>query len=134
MSSKISMALGALFAAGAALSLPTAAAGQEDAMVVVRDAQTGRLRNATPAEVKVLRAQQAPVAPAMLEAEPGVVTIRTDGTMHKHLGERGMVYSVATRDANGKLGMQCVKGEHAAAALARPASAATHQEHDHESR
>jgi hypothetical protein len=134
MSSKPSMALAALLAAGAACSLPAAAEqDRQQGMVVVRDAQTGQLRNATPAEVKALRAQETRrglVAPEAASA----VTIRRDGTMQKHLGERGMVYSVVTRDANGKLGTQCVNGEDAAkAALEHPAPA-TKQEHDHESR
>jgi hypothetical protein len=134
MSSKPSMALAALLAAGAACSLPAAAEqDRQEGMVVVRDAQTGQLRNATPAEVKALRAQETRrglVAPE----PPSAVTIRSDGTMQKRLGERGMVYSVVTRDADGKLGTQCVKGEEAAqAALERPAPA-NQQEHHHEIR
>jgi hypothetical protein len=134
MSSKPSMALAALLAAGAACSVALAAEpDRQQGMVVVRDAQTGQLRNATPAEVKALRAQQA--QPGLVAAEAaGTVTIRQNGTMHKHLGEGGMVYSVVTRGADGKLSSQCVNGEVAAkAALDRPAPA-TQQEHNHESR
>jgi hypothetical protein len=102
-------------------------------MVVVRDAQTGQLRNATPAEVKALRAQQLRRGLAAPEA-PSPVTIRRDGTMQKRLGERGMVYSVVTRNADGKLDTQCVTGEDAAkAALERPVPA-TQPEHDHGTR
>jgi hypothetical protein len=134
MSSKPSMALAALLAAGAACSLPAAAEQDpQQGLIVVRDAQTGKLRNATPAEAKVLRAQQVRrnlVAPAATST----INVRRDGTLHKHLGERGMVYSVVTRNAEGKLDTQCVKGEEAAeAALGHPATA-TGQEHKHGSR
>jgi hypothetical protein len=132
MSSKPSIALAALLAAGAVCGGPAAAGfDRQEGMIVVLDAQTGKLRNATPAEAKALRAQQ---ATRSLAAPEAAVTIRRDGTMQKHLGERGMVYSVVTRDAEGKLGSQCVNGEAAAkAALERPAPA-TQPEHDHESR
>lgn len=136
MSTKTSIALGALLAASAACSLPAAAGSeqqQQDGMVVVRDARTGQLRNATPAEVKALRAQQDARGMARPAAEP-VVTIRKDGTLHKHLGERGMVYSVVTPDAKGKLDMQCVNGADAAEAAVRHPAPAPHQEHKHESR
>jgi hypothetical protein len=134
MSSKSSMALAALLAAGAACSLPAAAEpDRQQGMVVVRDAQTGQLRNATPAEVKALRAQQSTRGLAAPDAA-STITIRGNGTIQKHLGERGMVYSVAKRDADGKLGTECVTGEDAArAALERPATT-TQPEHNHETR
>jgi hypothetical protein len=133
MTSKPSMALAALLAAGAACSLPAAAEPDaQPGMVVVRDAQTGKMRHATPAEVKALRSQQ--VARTLAApAATSPVTVRADGTMHKRLGERGMVYSVVTRDADGKLGTQCVKGDEAAQAALEHA-AATQQEHHHEIR
>jgi hypothetical protein len=133
MSSKSSMALAALLAAGAACSLPAAAEPErQQGMVVVRDAQTGQLRNATPAEVKALRAQQS--TRGLVAPDAATITIRGNGTIQKHLGERGMVYSVARRDAYGKLGTECVTGEDAArAALERPATT-TQPEHNHETR
>lgn len=122
MSTTIKLTFAALAVASACAS-----AGEQDGMVVVRDAQTGALRNATPAEVKVLRAQE--TAKRGLVAEPpSPVMIRKDGTLQKHLGERSMVYSVVTRDDAGKLGMQCVKGAEAADA------ALNQQEHHHEDR
>jgi hypothetical protein len=134
MSSSTSMALAALLAASG-FSLPAAAsADQQEGMVVVRDAYTGQLRNATPAEVKVLRDQQTAKGLVQPEAAPSAVTVRENGTRQKHLGESRMVYSVVNRNADGKLGMQCVSGEDAAnATLAHPAPA-TQQEHVHESR
>lgn len=137
MSSKPSIALAALLAAGAACSSVALAAepDRQQGMVVVRDAQTGQLRNATPAEVKALRAQQIQPGLAAAAAEAaGTVTIRQDGSMHKHLGERGMVYSVVTRGADGKLSSQCVNGEEAARAALDRHAPATQQEHNHESR
>lgn len=132
MSSKTSIALAALLAASAFSAAGTAGAEPQQGMVVVRDPQTGQFRNATPAEVKVLRAQQAQLG--LVPPPPSVVTVRKDGSRHKHLGEASMVYSVVSRDADGKLGMHCVTGAEAAdAALARPAPL-TQPEHDHDKR
>ena len=114
----------------AALSLPplAGAAGQEG-MVVVRDRESGQLRAPTPAELRTLRAQQKAMAPPAAVA-PSVQ--RPDGTRHLHLGERGMVYSVLSRDAGGKEIIGCV-GEHAAhAAIDQPAHSAPTREHGHE--
>ncbi|MDQ2989429.1 MAG: hypothetical protein M3R60_10055 [Pseudomonadota bacterium] len=132
MSSKSSIALAALLASGA-FALPAAAAEPQEAMVVVRDANTGKLRPPTAAELRVLQ-QQKVLGLVKPEVEESLVTIRPNGTVHKHLGEKAMVYSVVRRDGRGKLGMQCVKGQDAAdAALAQPAPA-TAKEHDHETR
>lgn len=54
MSTTIKLTFAAL-----ALASACASAGEQDGMVVVRDVQTSLLRNATPAEVKALRAQDA---------------------------------------------------------------------------
>lgn len=133
MSSKSTIALAALLAAGA-FGAPPPARAQEQGMVVARDALTGQLRNATPAEVKALRAQQPAPDQSARAAAASAVTVRADGTRVKRLGERAMVYSVVARAPDGTLGMQCVKGEDAAnAALAQPAPAAQ-PEHRHETR
>ncbi|MBZ2207088.1 post-PEP-CTERM-1 domain-containing protein [Massilia soli] len=115
----------------AALSLPplAGAAGQEG-MVVVRDRESGQLRAPTPAELRTLRAQQKAMAPTAPIA-PSVQ--RPDGTRHLHLGERGMVYSVLSRDAAGREIIGCAGGEHAArAAIGQPAHSAPTGEHGHE--
>lgn len=113
--------------AGLALVSACAGAQEQEGMVVVRDAQSGQLRNATPAEVKALRAQD-PAQRALVAEPPSPVLIRKDGRLQKRLGERSLVYSVATRDDAGKLGMECVQGAQAAdAALKQP-------EHRHEDR
>ena len=98
------------------------------------DASTGLLRNATPAEVKALRAQD--VQPGVAGAQPpAAVTMRVNGTRQKLIGERGQVYTIVSRDANGKLTAQEAIGENAAdAALAAPASANHPQEHNHADR
>lgn len=122
MSTTIKLTFAAL-----ALASACASAGEQDGMVVVRDVQTGLLRNATPAEVKALRAQDA-TRRGLVAEPPSPVTIRKDGTLQKRLGERSMVYSVVTRDDAGKLDMECVQGAAAAdAALNQP-------EHRHEIR
>lgn len=133
MSSKSSMALAALLTAGA-LGLPAVAAEPQEGMVVVRDANTGKFRAPTAAELSALEAQRTTRGLVQRGAAPSVITIRPNGTVHKHLGDNAMVYSVASRDVHGKLGMQCVKDEDAANAALERAAGATRREHDHETR
>ena len=137
MSSMTRIATAALLGAAALSAAGATSAGQAEGMVVVRDASTGQLRNATPAEVKALRAQE--VQLGITRAAPAPAAVRADGTRHKLLGERGQVYSIVSRDANGKLWAQEAIGENAAnAALAAPpatAPAVNHpQEHNHADR
>lgn len=115
----------------AALSLPpSAGASGQEGMVVVRDRESGQLRAPTPAELRALRAQQKAMAPAPATA-PSVQ--RPDGTRHLHLGERGMVYSVLTRDAAGRKIIGCTGGANAArAAIEAPAPSGAPREHGHE--
>lgn len=106
--------------------------GKQDGMVVVRDAQTGKLRAPTPDEAKALRARTP--AAALAPAREPAVTTRRDGARGVRLGERTMVYEVVTRGADGSLSSQCVHGDQAAQdALTRPAPQ-EHKEHDHETR
>ena len=124
-------AAAALLAAVLALPTVASAAGQEG-MVVVRDAQTGQLRGATPAEIKALHDQGLALNPS--RPAPEMVVRRDDGTLRKRLGEAGMVFSVVTRDADGKLATQCVANEQEAQALIRRVAPAAHrnEEHNHE--
>ena len=124
-------AAAALLAASLALPAAAGAAGQEG-MIVVRDAQTGQLRAATPAEIKALHDQGLALNPS--KAAPDLAVRRDDGTLRKRLGESGMVFSVITRDADGKLVMQCAGSEHAAEAATTRVSPAAHrnEEHNHE--
>lgn len=109
----------------------TAAAQEQPGMVVVRDAQTGQLRAPTAAEMRAL----APAPSASMRAQsvaPSVVT-HPGGSKQVKLGERGLVYSVVTRDADGKLHDQCVQGAAAAEkAVHAPAAAKHDEEHHHD--
>lgn len=113
-----------------ALAVPAAAiaadAGQ-DGMTVVRDKLTGKLRAPTSAELRALRGQLVKPETTMAPVQPTKSTVRPDGTRAIHLGERGMVYSVMRRSADGTLAGHCVKGEEAAhEAIVKP------RESDHE--
>lgn len=116
----------------AALCMPSSAqdATPAQGMVVVRDAQTGQLRTPTPAEMRAL--QPPPSAAIAAQAQPAIVT-GPGGRRSVRLGERHMVYSVVNRDAEGKLGEQCVHGVHAAERAAQPVPT-QHEEHRHDSR
>ena len=107
---------------------------QSQGMVVVRDRQTGQLRAPTAAEARAL----APVSARMsAPAQPAVVT-HPGGSRQVRLGERGLVYSVLTRGADGKLVEQCVKDAAVADQLvldSTPVStpaAARHEGHRHD--
>ena len=121
-------------ATGQAPAQAPPAAAQANAgqgLTVVRDADTGRLRAPTPAEMQALQRR----APGALAAppRPGMITGR-DGRRQVQLGERSLVYSVVTRTPNGKLDQHCVDGADAAErALAQSAKGADQQEarHDH---
>lgn len=129
-----------LLCAVAVLSMQAKAAQQDEAqrqegMVVVRDAQTGKMRAPTTDELKALRVQR-PGAAAPGAIQPQALTGRRPGTHGVRLGEKNMVYEVVTRGADGKLTSECVQGEAAAeqalhGAQQRPAD---HKEHDHETR
>jgi hypothetical protein len=133
MSSKTRIALAALLGAAAMSVAGPGSARQADGMVVVRDARTGLLRNATPAEVKVLRAQEVQLGITRPQP-PAPVTVRPNGTRQKHLGERGLVYSIVSRDANGKLSAQEAIGEDAADAALKAPAPVNPQEHNHADR
>lgn len=129
----------------AALAFPACAAQQaeprQQGMVVVRDAETGELRAPTPTEARALHPRTGASAAAAAAPAPKMV-IGPGGRRSVQLGERHMVYSVVTRDADGKLVEQCVDGAHAAEravegspepGAAQPA-ATKRKEHRHESR
>jgi len=107
---------------------PTAQSG----MVVVRDAQTGQLRAPTAAESRAL-SPAPPASAAMTAPAPPTMVTHPGGSKQVKLGERSLVYSVVTRDADGKLHDQCVQGAAAAdKALHAPASAQHNEEHRHD--
>lgn len=127
--------------AGAEPPQPPPQQQQQQGMVVVRDPQSGQLRAATPAEIRALAPASAS-ASARLSApsQPAMVT-HPGGSRHVRLGERGLVYSVVTRGADGMLAQECVHGNaaaekavHAATGTGSSASssaAAAHQEGHH---
>lgn len=116
---------------------PANPAGQ-DGMVVVRDAQTGKMRPPTPDELKALRPRSAASAAFGAGKAPQGQPLapRRDGARGVRLGEKNMVYEVVTRGADGKLTGECVHGEAAADAALHAGHAANdqHEEHAHETR
>jgi len=103
----------------------------QSGMIVVRDAQTGQLRAPTAAEARAL--SPSPAMSAAMRATPPALVAHPGGSKQVKLGERGLVYSVVTRGADGKLHDQCVQGAAAAEkAVHAPASAAHHEEHRHD--
>lgn len=104
-----------------ALAAPLASA--QDGMTVVRDPQTGKLRAPTAAELRALRGGVERPRTML----PPQSTVRPDGTRAIDLGERGMVYSVMTRNADGTLAAHCVKGEQAAAKAIEKKPEADHE-------
>jgi hypothetical protein len=121
----------------ASMTMHAKAADQDrqEGMVVVRDAQTGKMRAPTPEELRALRAK-APPSSAALTGTPRAQQqlSRRDGSRGVRLGEKSMVYDVVTRGEDGKLSSQCVQGEAAAReALEHPANV-EHKEHNHEAR
>ena len=102
-----------------ALAAPVAAmaAGpDQEGMTVVRDPQTGKLRAPSAAELRAMRKIVAQPADRPVQVPPPVKsTQRADGSRAIDLGERGLVYSVMTRNGDGSLSGHCVKGADAAA-------------------
>ena len=108
--------------------------GQEG-MVVVRDAQTGKMRAPTPQELRELRAK-APRQAAAVAGTPQQPTALTGrrGAHGVRLGEKTLVYDVVTRGEDGKLSSQCVQGEDAARHALQHTDHAQQEEHRHEER
>ena len=111
-----------------------AKAQEQDAgsgMVVVRDAQTGKMRAPTPDELRALRAKAPPSAAALAGTpQAQALSNRRSGARGVRLGEKTLVYEVVTRGADGKLSEECVQGADAAQHALHGASPnATHAEH-----
>lgn len=94
----------------AVLGAPAMAAAQ-DAMVAVRDPQTGQLRAATAAELRALGTPSLAMRPAA-----GTVRLRSDGRRQLHLGEAALVHATIARDADGRIALRCVEGDDRVAA------------------
>lgn len=127
------VAIAALAFAGSAL-----AAGQEG-QTVAKDKHTGKLRNATAAEVQQLNELRKAERAAMKAARAasgapatGVARLQQNGVVAAHVDEESMMHTVVRRTADGKLEAECAHGAHAAeTALSTPVS--THaKEHQNE--
>ena len=111
--------------------IAAARAGATIVHLHVRDPQTGQLRAPTPAESRALA--PAPSSAAMRAPSPPALVTHPGGSRQVRLGERGLVYSVVTRGADGKLAGQCVHGPAAADnAVRAPAPTQPHTEHHHD--
>ncbi|HTD05791.1 post-PEP-CTERM-1 domain-containing protein [Undibacterium sp.] len=119
---------------------------QESGMRVFKDPVTGKLRAPTAEEEEALNNQvkadeanktgrQAKQARVKRVAE----VQRPDGSVMVELDESTMTYSVATRNADGSINMECVTGDEAADKLVNSASSTKKsvnvskaKEHNHE--
>ncbi|MFZ6647058.1 post-PEP-CTERM-1 domain-containing protein [Undibacterium sp. TJN25] len=129
-----------------ALAATTAVQAQDSGMRVFKDPVTGQLRAPTAEESAALDAQDKAVQASksgrqatQARAKRAVAVVRPDGSKTMALDESFMTYSVATRNADGTLGMECVTGEEAAEKLMSAAPSATasakatkFEEHHHE--
>jgi len=104
-----------------------------DAMTAVRDAETGQLRAATPAELAAMRAKAKPMAAASaarsaktLSAAVPQPAVRAygSGAHSAKLPSSMASYSVVKRQADGTLDSRCVQGEQAASQALREAPTA----------
>ncbi len=98
-----------------AASQPAAGAAN---MVVTKDAETGELRPATPAEREKLLGRR-----PLVSAEHQVVTL-PDGSQMVEMTDADMSYAVARKNPDGTITSACVRGDEAAALKAAPASKA----------
>lgn len=111
----------------AATAAPTPRA-EANALTVVRDAETGKLRAATASELADLAqartANAAPLRGARTVPTTPLVRRLATGALRSRMTDDFSTYSVVTRQADGSLAQVCVESAEAAAALvARPAPA-----------
>lgn len=87
---------------------PLAAQGlAEQGLVVVKDADTGEIRQATPAEIGAVN----PGTAASLDAAPAQPTVNADGSRSLLLGQESMSYMVVSKTADGRLVTSEVVGD-----------------------
>jgi hypothetical protein len=97
---------------------PAASAVQPGGIVVFIDPATGQIRQPDPSEIGAL---VTPTNPAPKAPEPALIQ-GPGGAVGAILGSDAMTYMVVTTTPDGKLDMDCVTGEKAAAArIAAPA-------------
>ena len=98
---------------------PAASTAQQGGIVVFIDPVTGQIRQPDPSEIGAL---VTPTAPAPKAPEPALIQ-GPGGAVGARLGGDAMTYMVVTTTPDGKLDMDCVTGEKAAAArVAAPAA------------
>lgn len=146
MSQKTILSSTAAAIAVLALSGSAFAAGQQS-MSVVKDAATGQLRLPTADEAKQLQAvaaqQRAAAATAAnrtglargasaaITAAPGTTIRHPNGMVEMTVDPELVSYSVMTKDADGKLALQCVTGATSAdKAMSTPATHSKEHQHD----
>jgi hypothetical protein len=88
---------------------PAAAQG----VVVVKDPETGQIRQATPAEIGAMSPGMAVAADAVAASE---ATVKADGSRSMRLGEDSMNFAVVSKTKDGKLVTSEVVGERKAKA------------------
>lgn len=105
----------------AALAVASLATGAAQAQVVVRDAETGKLRAPTAAEAAELfrdkAASKATIKPGARSVVAGVKRAMPGGGVAVTLDESTMVYSVARVNAEGAVERECIAGADAATQL-----------------
>lgn len=110
-------------------SLPAASAGAGDKLIVVRDAETGKLRHATGEEIAALEAQKSSLRrSARAAAVTPVARVHPSGARGVRLTDDMLSHSVMVRGADGKLVEFCFANKEEAEAALRsgvfPAAAA----------
>jgi len=103
---------------------PTPAA---QGLTVMRDAETGQLRAPTPGELKTLRRQSSTTP----RPAPFAEIVGPGGERTVELGERGLVYAVVRRSADGTATQHCVASAHAATQAIEQPVAPAGASHDH---
>lgn len=85
---------------------PVAPTSAAQGLVVVKDAETGAIRQATPAEIGKLSPTN-----LLLDSVTGPVTVKADGSRSVRLGADTMNFVVVTKGPDGKLITSEVVGE-----------------------
>lgn len=128
--------LALLLAASAIALSPASQAADAAALRVVKDPVTGQLRAPTPEEFKAMQEQEARERALTRSAAPTGPVLRraANGAVGYRVGEAFMSFSVAKRNADGTVTMQCVPGAEAADKLLtapQSSTAPTDKEHGH---
>ena len=90
-----------------------------ESLTVVRDADTGKLRNATAAEATALRAQAAnQLRSARIAPQTPLQKFHVSGARGARLTDEFVTSSVAVRKADGSIEMQCFDSHDAAKSAA----------------